>query len=763
MATANSYVSIVKFNKNPDGTLTVTGVAADDSIDLDDQICDPAWLNKAMPDWFKSGGNIREQHSQIAAGVANDYRVKGTTHEITALVVDPSSVRKVETGVLKGFSVGIRNPRVIRDATAKNGRIVDGQIVEVSLVDRPANPNAKLVLAKSVKGELVQVEELAAFPTPKTVRKYSEDQERDESGRFGSGGGGSSEGSESQGQSSGEASSEMGRNLQARLENGTISDGMMEGQQQTAESNASNPRFNPETQSALREASTHLQEARSALEEGDIDAAAESYSAAGQSFERSLETMGEMLSNSALPEVRTIAGHASFINGHLSGQKSLGVIRKYSEDQERDESGRFGSGGGASSAGDGEEETSAGGSLNDEIAGQQDALTAAMADVPSRHVAHDTVMQAKNELSRAKSEPKRDQKVQAMARARGLLGTAAQQLRETGDRGAARNLDRRVTSLRNLDADMKRGTKAASSNEKGRIMAQVKDLTRIVKSLTADRVKFDQAAYDSARTAIAQLIMAEAQEMQAGHDELNDLQTLLGAAQSLIGWYESEVAQGEVPNPVQMPGEEVLPTEEEPLEIEVEGLAEGEPVEGEEAPVAEEKPVSEEAPAEEEKEALPEGDQLGDGDKPGADEETVDGKADEEHAEGETCPECGEELKMCKCNKDAAAKAVDAIVAKAVKSAKAAVLKELDAMEAANKAALAEVESLQAELTKAKAAAAAGGPKRGRLKVHSKDAEEFSLQAAAYKAKAAATTDPLLAKGYTDIAEDLLRKAALAN
>ena len=55
-----------------------------------------------------------------------------------------------------------RSPRVVRDQKAANGRIIDGQIVEVSLVDRPANPNAKLMLAKSVEGEanLVQVEEL---------------------------------------------------------------------------------------------------------------------------------------------------------------------------------------------------------------------------------------------------------------------------------------------------------------------------------------------------------------------------------------------------------------------------------------------------------------------------------------------------------------------------------------------------------------------------------------------------------------------------
>lgn len=160
--TTNSYFSIEKADRNADGTMTVYGKATDDSLDIDQQICDGDWLKRAMPAWFKSGGNIREQHSNIAAGVAKEYEAKADGHYIGVLVVDPVSVKKVDAGVLKGFSVGIKNPRVVRDSKAANGRIIDGQIVEVSLVDRPANPNCQLVLAKSVDGEkdLVQVEEL---------------------------------------------------------------------------------------------------------------------------------------------------------------------------------------------------------------------------------------------------------------------------------------------------------------------------------------------------------------------------------------------------------------------------------------------------------------------------------------------------------------------------------------------------------------------------------------------------------------------------
>jgi len=158
---ANSYAAIVKQEKQEDGSLLVYGKATDDSLDIDQQICDDTWLSSAMPEWFKSGGNIREQHSSIAAGVAKEYEAKSDGHYISVLVVDPISVKKVESGVLKGFSIGIKAPRVVRDQKAANGRIIDGQIVEVSLVDRPANPNAKLMLAKSVEGEtsLVKVEE----------------------------------------------------------------------------------------------------------------------------------------------------------------------------------------------------------------------------------------------------------------------------------------------------------------------------------------------------------------------------------------------------------------------------------------------------------------------------------------------------------------------------------------------------------------------------------------------------------------------------
>ena len=146
--TATAFYEITKSEKQDDGTLLVRGVATDSTLDIDQQICDPEWLKDAMPQWFK-WGNVRYMHQSEAVGTAEAYEEKDGAHHITARVVDPTAVKKVEHGVLKGFSIGIRRPHIVADKAAPGGVIRGGEIVEVSLVDRPANPSCTLTLAKS--------------------------------------------------------------------------------------------------------------------------------------------------------------------------------------------------------------------------------------------------------------------------------------------------------------------------------------------------------------------------------------------------------------------------------------------------------------------------------------------------------------------------------------------------------------------------------------------------------------------------------------
>jgi hypothetical protein len=165
MRTAVGWAPITKAEKQADGTLVVTGKAADSSMDRDYQIADPAWLDKALGQWYgePDGGNIREQHDgKRAVGRAIEYR-KNTSdggHYISAHIVDPVTVSKIEAQVLRGFSWSARNARVQVDKAAAGGRIMDGQIYEVSVVDRPANPACLFTIAKADgDGELVDVED----------------------------------------------------------------------------------------------------------------------------------------------------------------------------------------------------------------------------------------------------------------------------------------------------------------------------------------------------------------------------------------------------------------------------------------------------------------------------------------------------------------------------------------------------------------------------------------------------------------------------
>jgi hypothetical protein len=150
-----AYFGGLTAKRGEDGYIRVKGLATDATLDLDEQICDPEWLKEAMPEWFKIG-NIREMHQSKAIGKAMEMERSGTGYVVEAKIVDSEAARLVEEGIYTGFSVGIKSARIEKSAEAPGGMIRSGKIVEVSLVDRPANPSCVIELAKSVKGELVK-------------------------------------------------------------------------------------------------------------------------------------------------------------------------------------------------------------------------------------------------------------------------------------------------------------------------------------------------------------------------------------------------------------------------------------------------------------------------------------------------------------------------------------------------------------------------------------------------------------------------------
>jgi hypothetical protein len=161
---AYAWAPITKAEEQDDGTYMVYGPAASSHLDRDNQRLNEAWLDTAMPAWFAEGANVREQHdSKRAVGVGVGL-VKGdgdSGHMLASRIVDPIACLKVKHGVLKGYSVGIKNPRVkLGKADAPGGEVVGGDIVEVSIVDRPCNPTTLFELAKAdgATGSLEAVE-----------------------------------------------------------------------------------------------------------------------------------------------------------------------------------------------------------------------------------------------------------------------------------------------------------------------------------------------------------------------------------------------------------------------------------------------------------------------------------------------------------------------------------------------------------------------------------------------------------------------------
>jgi Double zinc ribbon len=141
---------IEKVQQDADGNVTVWGKATDDSLDSDHQIIDPDFAAKAMAEFFDSGPNIRVQHQaqRDPAGVGISFERDGTSHWMKSRIIEPVAKQLVLGGALRAYSVGIARPTIQRDGVARGGRITDGQFVEISLVDRPANKNCGIQLVK---------------------------------------------------------------------------------------------------------------------------------------------------------------------------------------------------------------------------------------------------------------------------------------------------------------------------------------------------------------------------------------------------------------------------------------------------------------------------------------------------------------------------------------------------------------------------------------------------------------------------------------
>ena len=139
-----------KLTKIDEAKRTVEGIATADAVDLSGEICDYETTKPYYEKWSaavskasggKSLGNVREMHSNIAAGKIIEIVFDDVAKAIRIVTkcVDDSTWNKIVEGVLTGFSQGGEYVQKWKDkATGKMRYTADPS--EVSYVDMPCLP-----------------------------------------------------------------------------------------------------------------------------------------------------------------------------------------------------------------------------------------------------------------------------------------------------------------------------------------------------------------------------------------------------------------------------------------------------------------------------------------------------------------------------------------------------------------------------------------------------------------------------------------------
>lgn len=146
----------IPFTKSDDEQRMVYGYASTEALDSQGEIVAREAIIDALPDYMRFG-NIREMHQPSAVGKAQEATVDEKGLFIGVKVVDDTAWQKVKEAVYNGFSIGGKIVTKIDDTITKL------RLTEISLVDRPANPEAVFAFYKGDDmGEENQVPEAEA-------------------------------------------------------------------------------------------------------------------------------------------------------------------------------------------------------------------------------------------------------------------------------------------------------------------------------------------------------------------------------------------------------------------------------------------------------------------------------------------------------------------------------------------------------------------------------------------------------------------------
>jgi hypothetical protein len=116
----------------------LTAYIAEYGVDLDNQRVDPEWLKRELDRWMAGGGYVTidfrgDPEAQCSKITYDERGAEGTVVALTE-----KARKAITSGIYAGLGIGIQNAKVdITDEVAHSGRITDGRVTQVSLLDRP--------------------------------------------------------------------------------------------------------------------------------------------------------------------------------------------------------------------------------------------------------------------------------------------------------------------------------------------------------------------------------------------------------------------------------------------------------------------------------------------------------------------------------------------------------------------------------------------------------------------------------------------------
>jgi len=150
----DSLVNYAAITKIDDDKRLVVGVVTKATLDNQNEIVEWDATVEAVND-FKKWMNLREMHDdKKASGIIEDIELdpKNKLVRVVAKVIDDDAWKKVKSGVYKGFSIGGKALKRIKEFVPALGKVVSKVkkyvLNEVSLVDRPAHPECLFEVVK---------------------------------------------------------------------------------------------------------------------------------------------------------------------------------------------------------------------------------------------------------------------------------------------------------------------------------------------------------------------------------------------------------------------------------------------------------------------------------------------------------------------------------------------------------------------------------------------------------------------------------------